>query len=938
MTDAFISYARRNKTFVQRLNQAFQNAKREVWVDWEGIPLNADWRQEIYRGIEAADNFVFVLSPDSVASQVCKEEIEHAIDNNKRLVPIVCEEVSYDQVHPELAKLNWIFFREEDDFDTAFSKLLDTLDTDLEYVRDHTRLLKRAIEWDEKNRDASFTLRGNDLKNAERWLSSSEDKIPEPTPLHAQYILASDRHQRQRQKIAFGGVVVGLVATSLLAIVAVKQRSLAIEERNRAREQSVRALTALSEARRVTDDGLEALHFGVQAARNLESGKFPPDLVKETTAALREAVYDVQEINRFDGHEDQVNRIAFSPDGNLIASASDDNSVRLWKRSGEVLQTWQHDDNVRQVAFSPDGKTVASASKDKTVKLWRVDDGTLLKTLEHDSGVRTARFSGDGQLLATGDDDGSVRLWNAEGKLLNTISAHRSSLNDIAFSPDDRTFATTSNDLEVKLWAIDSLVDEGENEGDPQPQQVFSGHTDKVWDVNFSPDGELLATASSDNTVRIWNLDGTERNQLQGHTTWVRSVAFSPDGKVLVTGSDDNTVKLWNVGGVLLKTFTGHDASVRSVAFSPNGKTIASASDDSTIRLRNLEGAVVEVLQGHRASVQGVRFSPENLIASVSTDGTLKIWTRDGARLLRSVEYESGMRNANFTPDGRLMITAGYDNALQLWDLQQVLQTENAQPIRRFVGHTSTVKNLSISPDGELMASAGADGSMRLWRISDGTLLKTLEDIHEPEVTDVSFSPDGSRIVSAGGDGKVKVWTAEGELVQEFPAHEEWINALHFSPNNRFLATASGDKTVRLWEWDDGQLQTTPTATLSGHTDWIWDVTFSQDSRILATGGKDNTVRLWDTEGTLLKTLSAHKNWVRSVSFSPDGQKLASGSADKTIILWDVESLEKMESSQDTGIDQLLELGCDWLRDYLATNAQLEESEKTVCQGVNRNR
>ncbi|MGC9502989.1 toll/interleukin-1 receptor domain-containing protein [Baaleninema sp.] len=998
MTDAFISYCRRNKEFVQRLHKAFSEHQREVWVDWEDIPLNADWRQEIYRGIEAADNFIFVLSPDSVASQVCREEVEHAIENNKRLIPIVCEEVSYDEVHPELAKLNWIFFRETDDFDATFPKLLATVDTDLDYVRAHTRLLKRAIEWDSKERDASFTLRGNDLKNAAVWLSQSQNKQPEPTPLQTQYVLASEQQESKRQKMTLGGVAAGLVVAVVLAVVAVKERAVAVGERNRAQEQSVRALAALSEARRLTDDGLEALQHAVHAARELPKSKPPADLVATTTDVLRQAVYDVQERNRLDGHEDQINRVTVSPDGQLIASASDDETVRVWKTNGEVLHILQHDDNVRRVTFSPDSQIVASASKDGTAKLWNAEDGSLVQTLDHGARVRAIRITPDGELVITGDDDGQVWLWTADGELLTRFIAHESEVNDLDISPDGTSFVTTSHDLEVKLWdietvlnpnaetettaetggeataedpeaaaedavdvaveetevvaedAVDVAADETETmaeEGDaeegeeptaenaPQPKQVFTGHRDKIWDVDFSPDGNLIVTASSDNTAIIWDLEGKPLRRLRAHTNWVRSVSFSPDGKALVTGSDDNTVKLWNVSGVLLKTFVGHDASVRSVVFSPDGNTIVSGSDDTTIRLRSIEGAVVEILQGHRSGIKGVRFSPDNLVASVGTDNTLKMWKRDGAQLLRSIEYDAGLRNVNFTPNGEFMITASYDNSLQLWNVNDVLALDEATPVRRFVGHTSTIKNLSISPDGQMMASASSDGSVRFWNVNDGTVLKVLEGVHDPEVTDVSFSPDGSRLVSVGGEGKLKVWTMEGELVQELQAHEAWINALHFSPDNEFLATSSGDNTIRVWKWKEGQLVTTPHAVLEGHTDWVWDVTFSQDSQIIASAGKDNTVRLWDTEGKLLKTLAAHSNWVRAVSFSPDGKKLASGSADKTIILWDVQSLEQMENdSAETTVDDLLVRGCDWLADYLTTNPTLTDSEKSICEGV----
>ena len=189
--NVFISYSRRNKDFVQQLHSALEATGREVWVDWESIPVAGDWWQEIQLGIELADIFLFVLSPDSVASQVCGQEIEEALRHNKRLVPVVFGDVPPAQVHPELARLNWIFLRPEDDFQQGFQRLLAALDQDLDYVRTHTRLLVRALDWEHHGRDNSYLLRGTDLDRANEHLAQGNNQEPRPTALHHRYVIAS---------------------------------------------------------------------------------------------------------------------------------------------------------------------------------------------------------------------------------------------------------------------------------------------------------------------------------------------------------------------------------------------------------------------------------------------------------------------------------------------------------------------------------------------------------------------------------------------------------------------------------------------------------------------------------------------------------------------------------------------------------------------------
>ncbi len=190
--DAFISYSRKDKIFVQRVHDALIEHQKELWVDWEDIPLTSDWWTEIEEGIEATHAFVFIISPDSVSSKVCHQEIEHAIKHNKRLIPIVYRETT-DIPYP-LSHLNWIFCRETDNFEAAFANLLAVMNTDLEWVKRHTRLIRRAVEWEQKGRNDSYLLRGDDLAEAEQHLGQP-DRQPTLTSLQQEYIVTSQQKQ-----------------------------------------------------------------------------------------------------------------------------------------------------------------------------------------------------------------------------------------------------------------------------------------------------------------------------------------------------------------------------------------------------------------------------------------------------------------------------------------------------------------------------------------------------------------------------------------------------------------------------------------------------------------------------------------------------------------------------------------------------------------------
>jgi hypothetical protein len=219
MTSLFISYSRKDIEFALKLTEACKGQAWDVWIDSEGIPPTVDWWKEIEKGIQEAGVFVFLISPDSARSKVCKQEIEHAVKNGKRLIPIVVRDVSGEESPSELRHLNWIFFREKDDFDLAFRKLTTAIQTDYEWVQLHRELQVKALEWQRSNYENSFVLRGKELQDAELQLAVNSSKEPNPTDLQREYVLRSKQASERQRRMTMGiAVVVAIVMTGLAVV------------------------------------------------------------------------------------------------------------------------------------------------------------------------------------------------------------------------------------------------------------------------------------------------------------------------------------------------------------------------------------------------------------------------------------------------------------------------------------------------------------------------------------------------------------------------------------------------------------------------------------------------------------------------------------------------------------------------------------------------
>ncbi|KAM5519390.1 Vegetative incompatibility protein HET-E-1-like protein 7 [Fusarium oxysporum f. sp. phaseoli] len=448
-----------------------------------------------------------------------------------------------------------------------------------------------------------------------------------------------------------------------------------------------------------------------------------------------------------EGHYGSVNSVDFSNDGTLIASGSDDHTIKIWSVvMGKEEQTLKgHTGSVSSVAFSTDDKLIASGSWDITVKIWNVETGEEERTLEgHTDHVNSVVFSSDGTLIVSGSYDKTVKIWSVvSDREEQTFKSHMNSVASVAFSKDGNLIVSGSWDKTVKMWSLTTYEEE----------QTLKGHADPVTSIVFSKDGTLIASGSDDGTIKIWNVaTGKEERTFKGHHTGCAiSVVFSNDGTRIASGLEDDTVKIWNIETGEERTLEGHMGPVNSVSFSKDSTLIISGSDDNTIKIWDMATDREErTLEGHTGGVNSVVFSNDGtLIASGSDDYTIKIWNVVTGVNVESFDTSWPNDVSSFTDDDAVLVTSAGHFRVGSKDASasQLGKHEPKPGSPEVQGEVDARLGFGINHNKTWITEGGSEGRKVLW----------LPPSFRPGVSAILSKASGSVVVVVCSSGRVVI-------------------------------------------------------------------------------------------------------------------------------------------------------------------------------------
>ncbi|MCV6637261.1 WD40 repeat domain-containing protein [Candidatus Albibeggiatoa sp. nov. NOAA] len=536
-------------------------------------------------------------------------------------------------------------------------------------------------------------------------------------------------------------------------------------------------------------------------------------------------------IREFVGHEQTVKAVVFHSGGQCVISAGNDGKLVTWiAGSGEIISTQQTAEQVYALALSSDGQYLASGGNSEQVQLWKVLEDKSLEPLNVLTGNRGSisriAFNKNNTHVAAVSDKGyPLMIWDIEtGRPVGNERGFKGFL-ALDYAPDNQHIATLwgsdkTGGTVVRLF--DSFTD--------KTTYAFKGHTNNVFSLKFLQQGKLLASASRDSTIRIWDVEnGAALRVLQGHHASINMLISNAQQNELFSAGYDGKILRWDVNTPYQRIALPSEPA--SVAISPNNQWVAVGFADGILRLyRAADGVLLAQYAAHGRDVQRLDFSPNGqYLISASFDRLARLWevTTDGLVFVQNFSgHEKAIYSATFAPDNKTVATASYDGHIGLFTIGE-------EQGRLFKAHEDRVHSVDFDSTGKQLVSGSRDGITRLWYldqewIEDKPRFDDLDQVNS-SVMWASFSPDDQRIAITQRNQLVKVYDVQARRIEQvLEGHEQTIHRAIFSPDSAQLVTASGDTTVRFWDLETQQaLFKIQLPTISGNA--LWDVDFQCD-------------------------------------------------------------------------------------------------------------
>ncbi len=935
MTDAFLSYSRIDAEFAQRLVTALVAEKQTVWFDTHDIPPAAEWLPEVGIGIDNANNFLVLLTPNWVASRACAQELQHAVAANKRILPLCHIKQESSKVDHAVTKQNYIFCRETDDFALAVKAIVAAMHTDYDWVHAHTRLQVRAHEWESKHQDASYLLGGSDLKDAESWLGRSAGQPIQPTSLQAQYIVASRQFATRRSRIVFTVLVAFALFATVLAVYALLERNHA---QRQARVANAGRLAALSGKCLQTDPQCAILLalYAIDATGSAHEPPTPESLQALHTAIqsspLRISISAIPQANASPGLT--VSSLRFMIDGRqLLATVTSqyggsssggtatldvaDPTPGNPSPTPNRLKSW----SPFPAGSGPSGPAPAPnllAIQDPANLLFQpasslsslspIPSALGQSILTHIPAFRSAALSADGALLATCNSPwempATIALWDTRTWRSRTFVAAPANLPPpgIVISPDGSILATVTRSQGVKLWSASTLELLG--------SLNFPGNAEQL-PIAFSPDGKYLA-AASESAISLWQASSQtllwSLTADSGTFESPGSIAFSPDSSRLAVGFSNGNVRLFAVlpSGELLarQLFPAYRQS------SGDGLNFAASPG-----IRALTISPSPDLPSMHLLASG----PMGQAAYLSVSGNLTTLTPSGK--------DSGNPDApDLTPNLALSPDASAIASLSCPQGSGTISSPAGKllsTLQSCPASTSSSQEyvFAFSGDGQRVARAASDGVLRVWSVHGGQPIVQIPVVKDRgegyDIATVSLDAAGRRAAVAYIHQPIRIYdlasgrvlstidTAALKSASDAQSFQLVSHMLALSPDGTVLATASFGFAAVLWDTATGK----PIHLLKGESGDTDAIAFSRDGKLLAAATHSGAVRLWSVaDGSLSQILPAASVKPSSVAFSHDGRILAVGDDADTVRLYalDPAMLQSLAWSRITRTPQAL--------------------------------